>query len=120
MKVDFNSQLAITQLPTHPGFLAIVSAFKARISDVESQLAIPQKDWNEDIRLLQLWRGLKHACHFLEQLPKEIASQIDQNIRSGDPTAVPFVGSADEMDMAYIVEALRGKYPQKPAPTHNF
>lgn len=116
MKVDFHSQLAISHLPNNAGYQAIILALRARVQDVEQQLSVPQKDWHEDIRLLQLWRGMKHSLDFLENLPREIGQKIDENVRNGDPTAVPFVGSADEMDTEYIKAALKGMYPTKPPP----
>lgn len=120
MKLDFQTQVAVTQLPQNPAYNALLESLRLRLRDIENILATPQRNWEEDLRILGLWRGHKSTLDYLLYLPREIESQLQAQERAGNQSELPFFGTHDQLDVEGVKEGLKNPYPERPAPAPRF
>lgn len=116
MKLDFQTQVAVTQLPGNPAFMALIESVRLRLRDIENILATPQRNWEEDLRILGLWRGHRETLNYLLFIPQEISAQLRAQEQKAEQAELPFFGTVNDMDTAAIQEGLRNQYPERPAP----
>lgn len=120
MKLDFQTQVAVTQLPSNAAYAALLESLRLRLRDIEQILATPQRNWEEDLRILGLWRGHKSTLDYLMFIPREIEGQLQAQEQAGNQGELPFFGTHDQLDVEGIKEGLKSPYPQRPAPAPRF
>lgn len=116
MKLDFQTQVAVTQLPSNAAYAALLESLRLRIGDIENILATPQRNWEEDLRILGLWRGHRETLRYLLSIPQEISAQLRAQEQKAEQAELPFFGTVNDMDTAAIKQALQSIYPERPAP----
>lgn len=99
MQLNFEDKLAVVQAAQSPGHQAIIELYRAKVNGLTQALLVPQTTVDEDVRLLQEWRGFSSALYFLESLPKIIQAEIQKQQQEGsfsvDPNQASLFAIAD-------------------------
>jgi hypothetical protein len=89
MELNFDDKTSIIQAAQTHGHQAIIRLFKAKVDGLTQELLVPQANVDEDIRLLQQWRGYSSALYFLESLPRLIQAEVEKQQRAGTFSVSP-------------------------------
>lgn len=84
MTLNFDDKMAVVQAAQTHGHAAIIRLFRAKLEGLTQGLLVPQATVDEDVRLLQEWRGYSAALYFLEGLPRLIQAELESQQRSGN------------------------------------
>ncbi len=120
MELNFEDKLAVVQAAQSHGHQAIINLFRAKLDGLTQALLVPQATIDEDVRLLQLWRGHNMALYFLEGLPRLIQAEVEKQQQTGNfstsPTQPSLFGIAGE-DTPDVMDAARHPaFDPKPPP----
>ena len=82
-----------------PGFKALMDILDEKMVGLSKELSYPKENLQEDIRLLQLWRGYVSAKQYLTELPQELLKESrehEQKIEALLPQQQILFGGFDE------------------------
>jgi len=120
MELNFEEKLAVVQTAQSHGHQAIIRLFRAKLEGLTQALLVPQANVDEDIRLLQLWRGHNMALYFLEGLPRLIQAETEKQQQAGtfsvSPTQPSLFGIAGEDTPDIMESANNPAFGPKPMP----
>ena len=121
MELNFDDKTAIIQAAQSHGHHAIIRLFRAKVEGLTAALQVPQANVDEDVRLLQEWRGYSAALYFLESLPRLIQAEVEKQQREGTfsthPSQPTLFGVADANEVPDLMAgAFNPGFGPRPAP----
>ena len=124
MQLNFEDKNAIIQAAQSHGHRSIVQLFRTKVSALAEALLVPQANVDEDVRLLQEWRGYSAALYFLESLPRLIQAEIEKQQQTGtfsvSPTQPSLFAVADANETPDVMEgAFNPAWAPRPAPAYH-
>lgn len=124
MQLNFEDKNAIIQAAQSHGHTAIIRLFRAKVDGLTEALKVPQVNVDEDVRLLQEWRGYSAALYFLESLPRLIHAELEKQQREGtfsvSPTQPSVFAVADANETPDVMEgAFNPAWSPRPAPAYH-
>lgn len=121
MQLNFDDKLSIIQAAQSSGHMSIIRLFRAKVDGLTAALLVPQANVDEDVRLLQEWRGYSSALYFLESLPQLIQAEIEKEQKTGtfstSPTQPTLFAVADANEVPDVMAgAFNPAYGPRPVP----
>ena len=121
MQLNFDDKLSIIQAAQSGGHQSIIRLFRANVDGLTQALLVPQANVDEDVRLLQEWRGYSTALYFLESLPRLIQAEIEKEQRAGtfstNPTQPSLFAVADANEVPDVMAgAFNPAFGPRPVP----
>lgn len=125
--LGYDEQHAVVATAQTVGYRAILDLLRYKIVGIEGEMSVYQETRDEDLRLLQKWRGYKEALMYMEQLPQIIEQQLTRDAQTGSEGAKfmgmeqpSLFGAADYGDIYGVADQLRPQFmPTEPPPHPN-